>query len=330
MVHLFYACLFLLEKCKVLFDINMALVVFYIIIGFASLKAVSYKNVFTSCTIAMTVFLMLHYILLGPSFGFQYLSIGMIPFMYYLTYVNGTDVDIATKGSVASYIGLIVVLAICSKIKYPIIGIGETSRRIITILNLSITFLISIRFMSEFVKKAYADVGILESKNMDIELSANMDALTGLFNRRSVEAYINRSLFQARGQGKDFSMLMCDLDDFKKINDTYGHDCGDQVLKNVAAIIKSELRPEDAVFRWGGEEILIIVNAKGHIAKEVAERCRKSIEEYSLDYEGTTINITMTIGGVSYYQGATRDDLIHKADNNLYEGKKNGKNKVVM
>ena len=330
MVHLFYAILFSIEKCKILTDINIALVIFYIVIGSVSLKAISFKGVFTSCTVAMTLFLMSHYILLGPSFGFQYLSIGMIPFMYYLTYINETDSSIATKGAIASYIGLIIVMGICSYIKYPILNVSEVSQRIISILNISITFLVSIRFMSEFVKKAYNDTGVLETKNVDLELSANIDALTGLFNRRNVENYINRVLFMARGQGKDFSMLMCDLDDFKKINDTYGHDCGDQVLKNVSSIIKSELRPEDVVFRWGGEEILIIVNAKGHIAKDVAERCRKAIENYSFNYEGNDIKVTITIGGASYYQGATRDDLIHRADNNLYEGKKNGKNQVVM
>lgn len=329
-MHIIYMIIFFIEKSIILARLNAVLVVFYAIVGTLIIKAVRYGGIFTACTIAMTTFLVTHYVILGPSFGFQYLSIGMIPFMFYLAYVNGAGVDIARKGSFASYLALIIVTIACSKIKYPRITVSEVSRQIIVFVNLSLTFYLSIRFMTEFVKRTYQEAGQLENKNLDLEKSANVDALTGLYNRRSIEKFIDRAFYMAKGEGADFSFLMCDIDNFKHVNDTYGHDCGDQILKNIAGIIKSEVRPEDMVFRWGGEEIFIIVNAGGYIAKAVAERCRKAIEESSVIYEDKEIKVTITIGGVAYYQGADRDELINRADKNLYEGKQNGKNQVVM
>lgn len=329
-LHAIYMIIFMTDKCKILIDINMALIVFYLIISFAITKVLRYNGIFISCAIAMTFFLVSHYVLLGPSFCYQYLSIGMIPFMYYLAYVNGAGIEISKKASVGSFIALLVVTIACNNIQYPLLNVSENSRRIIALLNTAVTFYISIRFMTEFVKKSYDEAGDLETKNLDLEKTANIDALTGLLNRRTIETYIKRTLHRARGEGKDFSFLMCDIDNFKHVNDTYGHDCGDQVLQNIAKLIKSELRPDDAVFRWGGEEIFIVVNGGAYIAKAVAERCRKAIEESSVMYNGTEIKVTITIGGSSYYQGATRDDLINRADKHLYEGKQNGKNQVVM
>lgn len=329
-MHFIYMCIFMAEKSKILWEINAVLVVTYMIIGLLMLKATRYGGIFATCTIAMSVFLVSHYVILGPSFGFQYLSIGMIPFMFYLAYVNGAGVEIAQRGAIASFLAFIIVTVLCSNISYPLVAIRENVRRLLVFINLILTFSISIRFMTEFVKKTYADAGALENKNIDLEKSANIDALTGLFNRRSIENHIDRALYYARGEGRDFSLLMCDIDNFKHVNDTYGHDCGDQVLKNIAGIIKSEVRPDDAVFRWGGEEILIVINAGGYVAKSVAERCRKAIEESVVSYEGNEICVTITIGGASYYQGASRDDLVNRADKNLYDGKHNGKNQVVM
>lgn len=329
-MHILYMTIFIVEKNTFLARLNAVLVIFYLLVGTLIMKADRYGGIFTACTIAMTAFLVIHYVILGPSFGFQYLSIGMIPFMFYLAYVNGAGVDIAKKGSFASYLALIIVTIACSKIDYSPTIVSEISRRIIVFANLTLTFSLSIRFMSEFVNRTYQEADQLENKNLDLEKSANIDALTGLLNRRSIEKYIDRAFYMAKGEGADFSFLMCDIDNFKHVNDTYGHDCGDQILKNIASIIKSEVRPEDLVFRWGGEEIFIIINAGGYVAKAVAERCRKAIEESSVVYENKEIKVTITIGGVAYYQGADRDELINRADKNLYEGKQNGKNQVVM
>ena len=201
---------------------------------------------------------------------------------------------------------------------------------IILAINLFSALYLSIKFMIAFAIKVMDDKGNLVNQTNDLENTANRDALTGVRNRRTVESYIEKSIHMAAGEGRDFTMFMCDIDDFKHVNDTYGHDCGDQVLKNIAGVFVNELRPDDAIFRWGGEEFLIIVNAGGAVAKKIAERCRKAIENSSVQYNGTEIKVTITIGGVSYFQGANRDDLVNRADENLYKGKHNGKNQVVM
>ncbi len=329
-VHFIYVVIFAFAGCRPLVTINVGMTAFYIVIGLVIRKVARYRNIFAICTVAMTFFLISHYLTLGPSFGFQYLCFGMVPFMYYLAYVDEAGVDIAKWGSVASYVALSVVSFIGTRMNHPGFDLTETFRRVIVAYNTTLTFFMSIQFMTEFVKKTYADAGVLEDKNNNLEKSASIDALTGLLNRRTIESYIDRSIRKARGEGSDFSVLMCDIDNFKKVNDTYGHDCGDQVLVNIANIIKSEVRPDDAVFRWGGEEIFIVVNGGEYIAKAVAERCRKAIEESSVSYNGKDISVTITIGGATHYQGASRDDLINRADKHLYEGKQNGKNQVVM
>lgn len=330
LVHAIYMVIFMVEKCRVLSRINFVLIVCYLILAIRVRNVRRYNGIFGACTLAMLVFLLSHYIILGPSFGMQYLSIGVIPLIFFLSYVNGTGLGMARGVAIASYVVFCVVSFGCANIQYPLVEISEVTRRIVTVINITLTFLISIKCMTEFIRQTYNETGLLTDKNNDLEKSANIDALTGLRNRRSIDEYIERAIYLAKSEGSDFSILMCDLDNFKRVNDTYGHDCGDKILKNTANLIKSEIRPDDAVFRWGGEEILIVIKGGAYIAKAVAERCRKSIEESVIDYNSQEVGVTITIGGASYYQGATQDDLVGRADKNLYTGKENGKNQVVM
>lgn len=163
----------------------------------------------------------------------------------------------------------------------------------------------------------------------ELEKLADYDALTLLHNRRSMKTHINNVLKQAEKGDGTFSLLMCDLDNFKNINDTYGHDCGDLILKNVANIISCNVRKDDMVFRYGGEEILVMVRADKEITKQVAERIRSDIESEKVTYNNKSVGITITIGIASYRPDTPVDELIKIADNRLYKGKHNGKNQVV-
>ena len=123
---------------------------------------------------------------------------------------------------------------------------------------------------------------------------------------------------------------MMDIDDFKLVNDTYGHLCGDYVLKEIAFLMHRE--NVDAVLsRWGGEEFLIVGFSDGDMQIHLArlEQLRKSIEEHDFTYEDTHLKITVTIGVAEYAPGESTDEWIGRADMNLYEGKRSGKNKVV-
>jgi len=140
---------------------------------------------------------------------------------------------------------------------------------------------------------------------------------------------INRSLETKRG----FAVGIADIDDFKKVNDTYGHDCGDFVLVKLTQSFLQKIRVTDSVCRWGGEEFLFLFpETIEQGAMIVVERIRKSIEELNIDYRGNLIKVTITIG-VSFYNGQDNLDgkeLVNRADKALYKGKSEGKNKVVF
>ncbi len=157
----------------------------------------------------------------------------------------------------------------------------------------------------------------------------NYDTLTHLLNRRRLTAYMNTAMERAHSRNEPFTLLLFDLDNFKKVNDTYGHECGDEILKMAAATISKGVKRNDYVFRWGGEEILVLLKANHEIALKVAERIRKDIEFQSVEYKNTEVCITATVGVAPYILGCTAESLFLTADENLYKGKQNGKNQVV-
>ena len=163
----------------------------------------------------------------------------------------------------------------------------------------------------------------------ELEKLADYDTLTLLHNRRTMRTQINSMIKQAeKGEGT-FTLLMCDLDNFKRINDTYGHDCGDLILRTVANIINCDVKKDDIVFRYGGEEILVMIRAGSEISEKVAERIRFDIEHEKIAYNDSDVKITITIGLASYRPHSTVDELIKIADDKLYIGKNNDKNQVV-
>lgn len=163
------------------------------------------------------------------------------------------------------------------------------------------------------------------------EYASKRDPLTDLANRRElVERMKEEQRRQMRSQ-KTFTLILGDIDDFKNMNDTYGHDAGDHILKKVAQVLKDEVRGIDCPCRWGGEEFLImLIETSIDNGKTVAERIRNKIEKNNFSFHGTPIPITMTFG-LSQFQGVndTLDSCIKRADKALYEGKRLGKNRVI-
>lgn len=169
----------------------------------------------------------------------------------------------------------------------------------------------------------------LVNENSKLDNYATYDPLTNLLNRRSTDAKL-KYLFDAHYHDEDaFSIIMCDIDKFKSVNDTYGHDAGDYVLKEVAWILKDTVRDGDVVGRWGGEEFLIIVNNNKANAAILAERIRSQVEAHTYTYKNNTLNITLTLGVSSYHANTDINSLVKSADQKLYRGKQNGRNQVV-
>ncbi len=168
----------------------------------------------------------------------------------------------------------------------------------------------------------------LEEKNQQLSTDAHEDALTGLLNRRGFLPVMEQ-LMDDRSQ--HFCVAFCDLDNFKRINDSYGHDGGDEVLRHVTAMIRKEMQGCD-ICRWGGEEILILMRDYDMtVAKEKMEYIRKCIENTPTIFYNKRIPVTVTIGldekREDYHEP---DDIIKVADERMYYGKQHGKNIVVF
>ncbi len=155
------------------------------------------------------------------------------------------------------------------------------------------------------------------------------DALTDLYNRRSCDKMLRNTIDKARANVTSFCAVLADIDHFKSINDTYGHESGDIVLQNVAKLLKNHIHKKGYVGRWGGEEFLIIYeNCDMAQAKEYLQDFRTLVRESTHAVEGADIKITLTYGLVCD-SALEPHELIKKADDNLYTGKKNGRDCIV-
>lgn len=158
---------------------------------------------------------------------------------------------------------------------------------------------------------------------------ATHDSLTGLLNRGAL-AHNLQQLNEAQSQ-PSMSLLMLDLDHFKKINDTHGHSVGDQVLRKFASVLRQQVRPTDFVARYGGEEFVVVLLGKSkQNAIEVAERIRKQAESTHIyNHDGVTVPFTVSIGVASFRDKETFDEAARRADDRLYQAKKLQRNCVV-
>ncbi len=158
------------------------------------------------------------------------------------------------------------------------------------------------------------------------------DGLTGLYNRRHFESNLEREFLRAKRYKSDLSIAMIDVDFFKKVNDTYGHSCGDYVLKEIAFLINEAFRKTDMIFRYGGEEFVVILtetDCKNAIIP--LERLRKNVEENKFRYENKELKITISIGVTSILENSqTPWELFDLADKALYEAKRNGRNQIKI
>ncbi|HTY04564.1 MAG TPA: sensor domain-containing diguanylate cyclase [Rhodocyclaceae bacterium] len=181
-----------------------------------------------------------------------------------------------------------------------------------------------------FVFKSAAETEILQA---ELERQAHTDSLTGLLNRRHFLTLAEKELSRAERYGGPVAVLMMDIDHFKKINDTYGHQIGDEVLQRLAERCRLELRDIDAIGRMGGEEFAVLLpQTEADVALEVAERLRQVIAETAVPLDrGLPLHFTVSIG-VAATRGAVPniDTLLSQADDALYEAKDAGRNRIAV
>lgn len=170
----------------------------------------------------------------------------------------------------------------------------------------------------------------LEEAKNTLAHEAMHDHLTGIFNRRAILDMLRRELSRARRNGETVSIGMCDLDHFKQINDSYGHQTGDDVLCGFAHTVQSNLRDYDMFGRYGGEEFLVIAaGSAGWSQKVLYERLRTKIAGHRIGTRSGEICITMSVGVAVSGDVETVDDLLGSADTALYRAKEEGRNRVV-
>jgi len=163
--------------------------------------------------------------------------------------------------------------------------------------------------------------------------AANIDGLTQLYNKKYFQDVLSKEFSFSRRAKQDLSLLMFDVDHFKKVNDTYGHVAGDAVLKMVGFNLTKQVRMENIACRYGGEEFAVILrNVSPEQAYSLGERLRSAIEGSAVEHRGNQIKVTVSVGVATFRNDnfQTYEDLLQRADECLYEAKRNGRNQTVI
>ncbi|MCR4616575.1 MAG: GGDEF domain-containing protein [Lachnospiraceae bacterium] len=329
-VHVIMLFLFVYYNVWPMIIYNGIVVVYYLYV----LRTVHVGNILTGYImtfVEITVQVVLGTFMLGWNVGFYAYIFAIIPLFFYLTVLDN-DVDKSVVIPMVSTIGAIFVLIFSYVISTkfaPGFVLTEGQVKFLFIYNAVFSILL-VAVMSHFfvIERRYQIVEMTK-ENQKLDFEASVDPLTGLINRRSMDKALDSAMLEAKRRGIVFSLIMADIDFFKAINDTYGHDFGDEALKVVADSFKKFVNKDDSVCRWGGEEFLLLIMGSREEATAIAERIRKDIEDKNISHNGMEIKLTVTLGVTEYKPGYSLDTLIQQADNNLYYGKRHGRNRVV-
>lgn len=187
--------------------------------------------------------------------------------------------------------------------------------------------------MQSTMESMTAEMKTLRAEVARLNSEATTDALTKVNNRRAFDNDIESTISIARKEGKALSLLMIDIDHFKRFNDQFGHTIGDKVLRFVATMLKKNIKGSDSVARYGGEEFAIILPETDYEgAITVAENMRERLAKQTLSDSAAKMQlgtITVSIGVAFYRDGEISDDLVNRADKCLYEAKNQGRNRVI-
>ena len=330
-IHALFLALFAIGGVQPLVIYNVFVVALYLFMGFVWARQEKLTYIFTTLIIEVMFHAVLATLLSGWAPGFMIYTIVLIPVCFYMAYTLeaiNKSLEIAVLASIAIsviYITVLVITRHVAPVRKMDEVVEETFFYVNNIIALAFSTVFSMLYVIEIKTKQKNLIGV----NVELEEQANYDKLTHLLNRNSMDKFLNDTIEYAENEDKNFCILMADIDDFKHINDTYGHDYGDEVLKKIAAIVSNDVRQGDLVFRWGGEEILVIVKADMKAATNVAHRICNHVATSITRYKDIDIRVTITIGVAAYMKGMSADELIKQADVKLYYGKNHGKDQVV-
>ena len=269
--------------------------------------------------IEIMIFSVICEILTVGSCGFIYYPLGMVAVIFHL--VSTTRAK-KTMLQVMSIIGTFIIYLIVMTDYVPI-------KNIATDLGYHKPFIVFSNLLVALITMVYVSYLYITEQEQNraiLEYNINHDQLTGLYNRR----FFYSAIETIKRSTKEFSLAMVDLDNFKKINDTYGHEIGDAVLKDLSDILMSSMGENDIAVRWGGEEfILFMPGTDIDSAEKKLEKMQSSIREHQVNFAGKSISFTATIGLAAGDDLQEYEQVINTADQMLYYGKNNGKNRIV-
>ncbi len=333
-IHLIFAIAFGLGQIMPLFIYNIGVTIFYICISLVAFRKEHYNFAVFSVYAEILICAVLSCLMLGWDWGFSMYTLSMVPASFYLAYTLPTiknKILIPTLMSAGIGVCYILTRVVCGRIT-PLYSAAihyDNMQICFYYFNIIIAFVVLLLFSTMFATEMIYMQKQLEQENVFLGEVANIDPLTRLLNRRSMNAKMKNYLEVAKQNNSQFCFALLDIDDFKRVNDTYGHDCGDEVLVSIAQIISNDVRESDAVCRWGGEEILLVIDANLETAKKVTERICQNVRDNEVAYNDTSVKVTLTVGLSEYMQDKTLRDMFEEADQNMYYGKKHGKNQIV-
>ena len=291
------------------------------------------KTLLFYCIVYLEVFIhvMLATIMVGEQAGFtlHLIAITAVDYLCCYGYVTENHTDQKFHPAIFCLLsfGLLAFLRFFESTHEPFYPFRETcTYHIFYITNFMITMCSLIFALSMFTTQILALRNRLIQQNSMLEELSMTDTLTGLSNRRVVMKFFNDSKLD----NTPFCAILADIDDFKKINDSYGHNCGDKVLIAVANTFRTCIRKSDILCRWGGEEILVILPlCDTENAVIIAQKIKSSLSENRMTYKNQEISVSMTFGFSSSDEVANAEAAVHKADTYLYYGKRHGKNCII-
>ncbi len=319
LAHLAYLILFLVTQSFVLVYINILSIVvyscFYILIHFKK-----YKYYAIGCGVEILSYMVIATILCGFDPGFHLCIIGLCIVAFYSSYFSKkTKMSILPLiWSILSLIIYVTLFFICQRIDFYY-HLEYWASSTLFIGHALVVFAFITAYLWAFTRY----VVNLEDR---IKKESRTDMLTTVPNRYALFNYL-----ESLTDKHKYLLAIMDIDDFKKINDKNGHLCGDYILRSIAEIAKDNSKA-DFVARYGGEEFIVISLIEDSVENTASklDRIRETVLNHSFEFENKVIKPTITIGVSSFTDGMSVDEWIDKADSKLYEGKKSGKNKLVM
>ena len=316
--HAGFTIVFLLLEVPILAAYNVASCVVFIFAALLNQRG-RYRLAFHIAALEVLLHSSLCAFLIGWETGFHYFILGIVPFAAILPQASRLRKTLLVSVLIASY-GAVYFASDAVANLYQLAPQMVTA---LNYMNLVLTFG-AFSFLVRYLAKAStrAEERVAEASRTDY--------LTGVLNRRGMNESLDAARSIARRSGQPLTVIIGDLDDFKMINDNYGHNCGDRVLVAVTERLQGSIREEDLVARWGGEEFLILLPATDAAgARKVGEKLLHSIREQPFNCGPHSLHTTITLGLAAGNGHETAEDLIGRADRALYYGKQSGKNRLI-